>query len=307
MTCHLPFLIFSLACGAYGSSWLTNPSLGSQAVNFWRLDRQGTSRSEFPSHKVITIQDGNRLTESNSWDLESSNKLALAEFEPQWFEQPLDHFDKSNTHTFQQRYWVNKRHYQPRVGAPVIVLDGGETSGEVRSSCSVQYLLIGFHEGPIAFSRYWYCWYPHKCYRRTGCCLGTPLLWWALWTYAGSSSSLRWLGESIAVQNLTTDSLRYVSWLWSPNSVIYNHYSWLNNEQAAADSANFMANVQFSGIDADLTAPGTPWIYYGVGSARSRLVSVSDHMSKLPGLLCRRSCGAYENSLSRTGLGIYCI
>jgi len=156
MTCHLlTFLIFSLACGAYGTSWLTN--LGSQAVNFWRLNQpeQGTSRSEFPSHKVITIQDGYRLTEKDSWDFES--KLALTEFQPQWFEQPLDHFDKSNTHTFQQRYWVNKRHYQPRVGAPVIVLDGGETSGEVCLSCLVRYLLIGFHEGPIAFSRYWYC------------------------------------------------------------------------------------------------------------------------------------------------------
>lgn len=40
--------------------------------------------------------------------------------------------------------------------------------------------------------------------------------------------------------------------------------SWLTNEQAAADSANFMANVKFDGIDEDLTAPGTPWIYYGV-------------------------------------------
>lgn len=40
--------------------------------------------------------------------------------------------------------------------------------------------------------------------------------------------------------------------------------SWLDNEQAAADSANFMANVKFDGIDEDLTAPGTPWIYYGV-------------------------------------------
>ena len=40
--------------------------------------------------------------------------------------------------------------------------------------------------------------------------------------------------------------------------------SWLNNAQAAADSANFMANVKFNGIDEDLTAPNTPWIYYGV-------------------------------------------
>jgi hypothetical protein len=41
-------------------------------------------------------------------------------------------------------------------------------------------------------------------------------------------------------------------------------HRWLNNEQALEDSANFMRNVKFSGIDEDLTAPNTPWIYYGV-------------------------------------------
>lgn len=39
---------------------------------------------------------------------------------------------------------------------------------------------------------------------------------------------------------------------------------WLNNAQAAADSANFMRNVKFDGIQEDITAPNTPWIYYGV-------------------------------------------
>lgn len=39
---------------------------------------------------------------------------------------------------------------------------------------------------------------------------------------------------------------------------------WLNNDQAAADSANFMRNVKFEGIDEDLTASHTPWVYYGV-------------------------------------------
>ena len=48
---------------------------------------------------------------------------------------------------------------------------------------------------------------------------------------------------------------------------------WLSNEQAAADSANFIANVSFPGIDADLTAPGTPWIYYGVSHLPSRIFS----------------------------------
>lgn len=41
-------------------------------------------------------------------------------------------------------------------------------------------------------------------------------------------------------------------------------HRWLNNNQAAADSANFMKNVKFKGIDEDLTSPHTPWIYYGV-------------------------------------------
>lgn len=39
---------------------------------------------------------------------------------------------------------------------------------------------------------------------------------------------------------------------------------WLNNEQAAADSANFISNVKIPGISTSVTAPKTPWIYYGV-------------------------------------------
>ncbi|KAK2465388.1 hypothetical protein APHAL10511_002742 [Amanita phalloides] len=63
----------------------------------------------------------------------------------------------------------------------------------------------------------------------------------------------RYYGESYATQNLTTDSLRF-----------------LNNEQALADSANFMANVKFAGINENLTAPKTPWIYYGGSYAGAR-------------------------------------
>lgn len=32
-----------------------------------------------------------------------------------------------------------------------------------------------------------------------------------------------------------------------------------------------MANVKFEGVDEDLTAPGTPWIYYGVNMFHSNL------------------------------------
>jgi Serine carboxypeptidase S28 len=50
------------------------------------------------------------------------------EFPELFFSQPLDHFSESLGITFGQRYWVNARHYVK--GGPVIVLDGGETSGE---------------------------------------------------------------------------------------------------------------------------------------------------------------------------------
>ncbi|KAF7298731.1 hypothetical protein MIND_00820600 [Mycena indigotica] len=63
----------------------------------------------------------------------------------------------------------------------------------------------------------------------------------------------RYYGKSVPVANFTTDNLR-----------------WLNNAQSAQDSANFMANVRFNGIDEDLTAPNTPWIYYGGSYAGAR-------------------------------------
>lgn len=75
-------------------------------------------------------------------------------------------------------------------------------------------------------------------------------------------------GESVAVWNLTTDSLRYVARsVLSLHIYIITSSRFLNNEQSAADSANFIANVKFPGVDEDITAPNTPWIYYGVRSS----------------------------------------
>jgi hypothetical protein len=85
-------------------------------------------------------------------------------------------------------------------------------------------------------------------------------------------------GKSVGVQNFSTDALRcapsalkagmprgrYMR-IWICCSADADCcYRWLNNEQALEDSANFMRNVKFKGIDEDLTAPNTPWIYYGV-------------------------------------------
>ena len=41
---------------------------------------------------------------------------------------------------------------------------------------------------------------------------------------------------------------------------------WLNNAQALEDSANFIASVKIDGLDHDVTAPKTKWIYYGVST-----------------------------------------
>ncbi|KAF3919129.1 hypothetical protein ABW21_db0207391 [Orbilia brochopaga] len=49
---------------------------------------------------------------------------------PKWFTQKVDHTDASNNDTFQQRYWIGTTFYKP--GGPVIVLEGGETSGAGR-------------------------------------------------------------------------------------------------------------------------------------------------------------------------------
>lgn len=66
------------------------------------------------------------------------------------------------------------------------------------------------------------------------------------------------------MENFTTDSLRYGS-LRVPMVSILTSCSWLTNEQAIADSFNFMTRVGFEGIGQNLSAPNTPWIYYGVG------------------------------------------
>lgn len=98
------------------------------------------------------------------------------------FTQPLDHFDNTG-HTFQQRYWLSTRHYNPNsiTPVPVIVLDGGETSGEDRLS----YLDTGIVD--------------------------------ILTEATGGIGVLlehRYYGASVPVQNFTTDSLRYVSSVW---------------------------------------------------------------------------------------------
>ncbi|KAJ7636358.1 peptidase S28 [Roridomyces roridus] len=177
-----------------------------------------------PSVQTLVDQRLARLDRLNGKTSVVSKRQTTTTFPAFNFTQPLDHFTQTGF-TWNQRYFVNSRHYKP--GGPVIVLDGGETSVTDR----LPYLDTGIVDILASATNG----------------LGVIL-------------EHRYYGISVPVDNFTTDSLR-----------------WLNNEQAAADSANFMQNVQFSGIDADLSAPSTPWIYYGGSYAGAR----SAHMKVL--------------------------
>ncbi|TRM64170.1 serine carboxypeptidase S28-domain-containing protein [Schizophyllum amplum] len=207
MVVPLSLLFLTVFCGvsaAHNAGLIS--ALGPQGVNLIKLDAQAARWKSAQDASLYGQQQP--LTQK------------YEEFPAQWFEQPLDHFNNETGDTFGQRYWVNKRHYLPGTNAPVIVLDGGETSGEGR----IPFLDTGIVE---------------ILTRATG--------------GVGVVLEHRYYGETQPVQNLTTDSLRF-----------------LTNEQSAADSARFMANVKFEGIDEDLTAPGTPWIYYGGSYAGAR-------------------------------------
>lgn len=97
--------------------------LGPQGVNLWKLDKHHS-----PPKTALNVYDAQDVLQKPS---RAGKPPKTYDFPAQWFRQPLDHFDKNSKHSFHQRYWVSTRHYKPRKGAPVIVLDGGETSGEV--------------------------------------------------------------------------------------------------------------------------------------------------------------------------------
>lgn len=143
------------------------------------------------------------------------------------FIQPLDHDDPSSP-TFEQRYWVNTRHYKK--GGPVIVIDGGETSGEDR---------LPFLDTGIA-----------DILAKATHGLGVIL-------------EHRYYGESVPVKNLTTDSLRWLNnyQALSDSARFMKHVNFSSNLFPSSVSSETISNLK---------APNSPWIYYGGSYAGAR-------------------------------------
>lgn len=95
---------------------------GGQGINLWKLRNKDSA----PGAPKLFVN-------GDAWV--SQPDLQKSPYERKYpalhFPQPIDHFT-NNSDTFQQRYWVDDRFYQP--GGPVFVLDGGETSGVDRLS-----------------------------------------------------------------------------------------------------------------------------------------------------------------------------
>ena len=138
-------LPLAVVAAATSSSALNTGLHNAQGINFWKLHHRiasarasqqhlPTSRSGTPTNGAANgeLQAPLVVTGAVAVAVDAVSGPATPKFRAQTFTQPLDHFGNTTDATFQQRFWVNARHYKPRHGAPVIVIDGGETSGEDR-------------------------------------------------------------------------------------------------------------------------------------------------------------------------------
>jgi hypothetical protein len=133
--------LVAVVASATSSGALNTGLHNAQGINFWKLHHHRGTASTRPSqqHPPTSHSGAPANGEEPQAPLvvvagapAPAPATATPKFRAQTFTQPLDHFRNTTDATFQQRFWVNARHYKPRPGAPVIVIDGGETSGEDR-------------------------------------------------------------------------------------------------------------------------------------------------------------------------------
>lgn len=160
-TCLGLLLLVSSTLAHAGQNPSRNLYLGAQSVNLRRLEKLQDAKTQAMAHedKVQTlltfqVQDGGN---NGQYEIPAV-KAEFEEFKERWFEQPLDHFSSSSPgHTWRQRYWVNARHYKPGSHSPVIVLDTGETSGEVSNGTYCIRAASNLSTGQVTFPGHWDC------------------------------------------------------------------------------------------------------------------------------------------------------
>ncbi|KAE8371052.1 serine carboxypeptidase S28-domain-containing protein [Aspergillus bertholletiae] len=147
-----------------------------------------------------------------------NQQSATAEYPAHYLSVPVDHFHNDSRYAphsdehFNLRYWFDAQHYKE--GGPVFVIAAGETDATARfpflSQGIVTELAAAYHGiGVILEHRYY--------------------------------------GESYPVDDLTTESIRFLS-----------------TDQALADYAYFASHAVFPGLEhVNLTSKTTPWIAYG--------------------------------------------
>lgn len=138
------------------------------------------------------------------------------EYETHWFDQLTSHDPQvpapANRTTFKQRYWLDAQYYKP--GGPVFLLDAGETSGANRLPFLKQGIL-------------------QILAKATG---GAAIVF-----------EHRYYGKSFPVDELTTDSFRF-----------------LTTMQSLQDLAHFARTAKLPGLEkCNLTSNDAPWIVYG--------------------------------------------
>ncbi|SCV73373.1 BQ2448_7299 [Microbotryum intermedium] len=210
--CHMKHLLSILFCliltHVAGAALKSSDLLRAPRVPvqlYGLLQREEQAKAE-TSQLYSTFQDNSTLRFSSAED--------PPQYQAYTFDQRVSHLDDIpapvENESFKQRYWFNAEHYKP--GGPVFLLDGGETNGEDRFPFMRQgilEILSRAHNG-IAFIL------EHRYY-----------------------------GESFPVNNLTTDSMRFLS-----------------TEMSLLDSKYFAQNVKPPGVNG-FNNNASPWIYYG--------------------------------------------
>lgn len=158
-----------------------------------------------------------------------------ADYPPSWITYPVDHFNESDTRTFQGRYWYNATFYEP--GGPVFWWDAGEDNAEF--------------------------YVPNTLAQASG-----PS---ALMTMAKRFKGLAVLVEHRYYGRVDEGSFPFPVNQTTGKLVEPSNYKYLTHEQALEDAVYFANHLKIPGLgvstggNASSLAPGdgTPWVWIG--------------------------------------------